>query len=83
MLEFIYYEKNYKLNSSRQREGIEGITLVIDVMELSVWFKQLKVTTFCEETANKTVVVNSENYKEIQAVMMSWLYWPTPTQLQG
>ena len=83
MLEFIYYEKNYKLNSSRQKNVIEGITLVMDVMELAVRFKLSKLATFCEETADKTVVVNSQNYKEIQAVMMSWLYWPTPTQLQG
>jgi len=71
MLEFIYYEKNYKLNSSRQREGIEAIVLVMDVMELAVRFKLSKLATFCEETADKTVVVNSQNYKEIQAVMMS------------
>ena len=64
MLEFIYYEKNYKLNSSSQRKGIEGITLVMDVMGLAVRLKLLKSATFCEETADKSVVVNSQNHKK-------------------
>ena len=64
MLEFIYYEKNYKLNRLSQRKGIEGITLVMDVMGLEVRFELSKLVTFCEETADKSVVVNSQNHKK-------------------
>jgi len=70
MLEFIYYQKPYKLNSSRQVADKEGISLVMDTMHLAVKFKLRKLASFCEETVNKTVVVNSQNYKEVQKLMM-------------
>jgi len=71
MLEFIYYQKPYKLNSLRQVEGTEGIRLVLDTMDLAQRFKLNKLVSFCEETAEKTVVVNSQNYIEIQELMLS------------
>jgi len=72
MLEFIYYQKPYRLNSSKQVEGIEGIKLVMDTMDLAIRFKLTKLVTFCEETAAKTIIVNSKNYSEIQKLMMNY-----------
>jgi hypothetical protein len=71
MLEFIYYQKPYKLNSSKQVSDKEGISLVMDTMHLAIKFKIRKLATFCEETVNKTVVVNSQNYKEVQKLLMT------------
>ena len=71
MLEFIYYQKPYKLNTSRQVEDTEGIRLVMDTMDLAVRFKLTKLVTFCEDTANKTIIVNSENYREVQKLMVN------------
>lgn len=71
MLEFIYYQKPYKLNCSKQVSDKEGISLVMDTMHLAIKFKIRKLTSFCEETVNKTVVVNSQNYKEVQKLMMT------------
>jgi len=72
MLEFIYYQKPYRLSSSEQVEGIEGIKLVMDTMDLAIRFKLKKLVTFCEETAAKTIIVNSKNYSEIQKLMMNY-----------
>ena len=71
MLEFIYYQKPYKLNTMRQEAGKEGISLIMDTMHLAVKFKLRKLKSFCEETAHKTVVVNSHNYKEVQKLMVA------------
>jgi len=71
MLEFIYYQKPYKLNSLRHVEGTEGIRLVLDTMDLAQRFKLNKLVSFCEETAEKTVIVNSQNYIEVQELMLS------------
>jgi len=71
MLEYIYYQKPYKLNSLRNvEEGTEGIKLVMDTMDLALRFKLKKLVSFCEETAEKTVVVNHQNYLEVQQLMM-------------
>ena len=52
MLEYIYYQKPYKLNSLRNvEEGTEGIKLVMDTMSLALRFKLKKLVSFCEETA--------------------------------
>jgi len=72
MLEYIYYQKPYKLNSLRNvEEGTEGIKLVMDTMDLALRFKLKKLVSFCEETADKTVVVNHQNYLEVQQLMMN------------
>jgi len=72
MLEYIYYQKPYKLNSLRSaEEGTEGIKLVMDTMDLALRFKLKKLVSFCEETAEKTVVVNHLNYLEVQQLMLN------------
>jgi len=72
MLEYIYYQKPYKLNSLRNiEEGTEGIKLVMDTMNLALRFKLKKLVSFCEETADKTVVVNQQNYLDVQQLMMN------------
>jgi len=72
MLEYIYYQKPYKLNSLRNvEEGTEGIKLVMDTMDLALRFKLKKLVSFCEETADKTAVVNHLNYLEVQQLMMN------------
>ena len=68
---FIYYQKPYKLNTMRQETGKEGISLIMDTMHLAVKFRLRKLKSFCEETAHKTVVVNSQNYKEVQKLMVA------------
>ena len=71
MLEFIYYQKPYKLNTMRQETGKEGNSLIMDTMHLAVKFRLRKLRSFCEETAHKTVVVNSQNYKEVHKLMVA------------
>eukprot|EP00092_Neocalanus_flemingeri_P041656 GFUD01045368.1.p1 GENE.GFUD01045368.1~~GFUD01045368.1.p1 ORF type:complete len:348 (+),score=92.70 GFUD01045368.1:76-1119(+) len=71
MLEFIYFEKPYKLNRSNQVVDTEGIKLVMDTMALAVKFKLDKLARFCEQTANKSVMVTSQNYWEVQQLMMA------------
>eukprot|EP00092_Neocalanus_flemingeri_P041896 GFUD01045630.1.p1 GENE.GFUD01045630.1~~GFUD01045630.1.p1 ORF type:complete len:452 (-),score=122.32 GFUD01045630.1:52-1407(-) len=71
MLEFVYYQKPFKLNSSKQVVDTEGIQLVMDTMALAVKFKLDRLAKFCEETANKSVMVTSQNYREVQKLMMA------------
>ena len=71
LLEYIYYQKPYKLNSLRNvEEGTEGIKLVMDTMHLALRFKLKKLVSFCEETADRTIVVNALNYVKVQQLMM-------------
>merc|ERR1719233_1211508 len=41
-------------------------------MDLAVRFKLTKLVAFCEETAAKTIRVNSKNYLQIQKLMMNY-----------
>merc|ERR1719446_999962 len=40
-------------------------------MDLALRFKLKKLVSFCEETAEKTVVVNHLNYLEVQQLMLN------------
>ena len=71
MLEFIYYLKPYKLNNTRQVVNMEGINLIMDTMALAVEFNLGKLASFCEETVRKVVMVTSQNYKEVQMLILA------------
>jgi len=72
MLEFIYYEKPFKLNNSRgEINDTEGISLILETLHLAVKYRLVKLKSFCEETLSKTVVVDANNYREVQRLMLS------------
>ena len=47
MLEFIYYEKPFKLNNSRgEINDTEGISLILDTLHLAVKYRLVKLKSF-------------------------------------
>jgi hypothetical protein len=56
--------------SSKQVVNIEGINMLIDIMYLALMFQLVGLAGLCEETVKVKLVLNNQNYKEVQRLLI-------------